>query len=362
MSRHISFSLAAMTLAGLVLGLGACGKKPDVGAKQQARTISMVNVEPRDINGGLTASGSLLPREDTAVFPQISGYRVAKVLVDEGAWVKVGQPLVQLDDTLLRSQVAQQSALAAQARALASQAESQAARGKAAAAADLLSQEQLDTRRYAAESTRAQAMAQEAAAQDVRTRAAMMVVRAPSAGLVIARNVHLGDMAAAGGTTPFYRIAKDGQIELVADISEDALGKIHTGDTVLVTLGNGSQVHGTVRIVSPGIDPTTRLSRVRISLPVRTDIRAGGFARATFVAATKSALSVPETAVRYDADGAAVLVLGPDNKLSRAPVTTGERGGGYVELLTGPPAGSVVVAKAAAMLVPGDVVRAAPAP
>ena len=360
MSRTLPFTLAVVV--SLSLGLGACNKKAAEGPKQQARSVTVVNVEPRDIDGGLTASGSLIPREDTAVFPQISGFRVAKVLVDEGVWVKTGQPLVQLDDTLLRAQVAQQTALAAQARVLASQAETQAARGKAAASADLLSQEQLDTRRFAAQSSRAQAQAQEAAAQDVRTRAGLMVVRAPCPGLVIARNVHLGDMAAAAGATPFYRIAKDGQIELAADLSENALGKLHVGDSVEVTLGDGTQVRGTIRVVSPGIDPTTRLSRVRIALPIRTDIRAGGFARATFLGATKSALSVPETAVRYDADGAAVLVVGSDSKLIRTAVTTGERGGGFVELLTGPPAGARVVAKAAAMLVPGDFVRAVTAP
>jgi HlyD family secretion protein len=43
------------------------------------------------------------------------------------------------------------------------------------------------------------------------------------------------------------------------------------------------------------------------------------------------------------------------------PVTTGQRGGGFVELVTGPPVGSRVVEKAGAMIVPGDFVRPAPA-
>jgi HlyD family secretion protein len=65
--------------------------------------------------------------------------------------------------------------------------------------------------------------------------------------------------------------------------------------------------------------------------------------------------------VRYDANGASVMVVGPDDRVTRVPVTTGDRGGGYVELITGPPDGSRVVEKAAAMLVPGDFVRPAPA-
>jgi len=54
------------------------------------------------------------------------------------------------------------------------------------------------------------------------------------------------------------------------------------------------------------------------------------------------------------------MVVGSDDRLARAPVTTGERGGGWVELLTGPPQGARVVEKAGAMFVPGDFVKVAP--
>ncbi len=63
---------------------------------------------------------------------------------------------------------------------------------------------------------------------------------------------------------------------------------------------------------------------------------------------------LPETAVRYDANGASVMVVGADGKVAQVPVRTGDRGDGYVELLSGPPAGSVVVAKAGAQLLAGD--------
>jgi HlyD family secretion protein len=43
--------------------------------------------------------------------------------------------------------------------------------------------------------------------------------------------------------------------------------------------------------------------------------------------------------------------------VTQAPVQTGEHGGGYVELLTGPPPGAVVVAKAASQILPGDYVK-----
>lgn len=344
----------ALAAAG---GLAGCEKKVAETAREQARAVSVVTVAPREIQGGLVASGSLTPREDTAIFPQINGYRVTDVLVDEGTTVKAGQPLVRMDDTLLRAQLAQQEALAKQQQVEARRADAEAARVKGLDAKGILSQEQIDTRRFAALAAEAQAAAQAAAVNDVRTREALMTVRAPYDGLVIERDVRPGDMSA--GTNPWFRIAKNSQIELAADVGEEALDKMRVGAPVQVTLADGVKVRGTVRLVSPRVDASTKLGRVRISLPVRPDIRAGGFASASFLGSTRSALAAPETAVRYDANGAAVMVVGDDNKVSRVPVTTGQRGGGYVELLNGPPAGSRVVERAGAMLVPGDIIRPA---
>ncbi len=344
----------ALALAASAV-LAGCEKKIAEPVKSQARTVSVVTIDAREIQGGLVASGALIPREDTAVFPQISGYRVAEVLVDEGATVRAGQPLARLDDTLLRAQLAQQVALANQQNIVAERAETEAARVRGLDTKGILSQEQIDARRFAALSARAQATAQAAAVNDVKTRESLMVLRAPYNGLVIERTVRPGDQAA--GASPWFRIAKDSQIELSADVGEDALGKMTVGAPVQVTLADGARVEGRVRLISPRVDANTKLGHVRISLPVRADIRAGGFASASFTGASRSAPAVPETAVRYDADGAAVMVVGSDDRVTRAPVTTGQRGGGYVELITGPPAGTRVVQRAGAMLVPGDVIR-----
>src|SRR5258706_6835945 len=164
-------------------------------------------------------------------------------------------------------------------------------------------------------------------------------------------------MSGGGGTTPWYRIAKDGQVELAADVNESALSKLRPGATARVTLADGTSVAGAVRLVSPRVDANTKLGKVRIALPTNGAVRAGGFAKASFTGVATARLAVSETAIRYDADGASVMLVGADNKVSRAAVTTGQHGGGYVELLAGPPDGSRVVAKYGAMLVNGEIVR-----
>ena len=92
------------------------------------------------------------------------------------------------------------------------------------------------------------------------------------------------------------------------------------GQSVTVELTGGGQVQGTVRLVEPAIDPETQLGSVRISLPPHPQVRAGGFARAVFAGGETPVLTVPESAIRYDADGASVMVVGPDNRVRQVAV------------------------------------------
>ncbi|HVK41861.1 MAG TPA: efflux RND transporter periplasmic adaptor subunit [Phenylobacterium sp.] len=357
----MSRSKTYLTLAvGLVsaMALSACGAKepPKKDPAAEARTVRVVRVENRAITGSLTASGSLIPREEAAVAPEVTGYRVSRVMVEEGAYVRAGQTLAQLDGALIAAQLEQQRATAAQAAIQADQAEAEAARVAGLDGQGVLSDEALQQRRFQAKAARATANAQAAAYRDVQTRAGKLAVTAPVSGLVLERTVRPGDLSA-GGTTPWFRIARDGQIELSAELPEDDMARVRVGQRATVTLPSGGTAVGQVRIVAPEVDAQTKLGSVRISLPVRSDIRAGGFGRAIFDDAAGQGLTLPETAIRYDADGASVMTVDANNRVKRVIVQTGARGEGLVTLVRGPPAGTRVIQNAAAFLLDGDVVK-----
>ncbi len=263
--------------------------------------------------------------------------------MDQGAWVRAGQPLVLLDDSLLRSQIDQQTALAAQAQ-------SQAKRVTGLDTQGVLSGEQIETRQI-------QERVQNAALNDLKVRESHMIIRAPVSGLVLERNARPGDIATTGGATPMFRIARDGLIELNAELPEDDMAHIRVGDQAKVTLPDGAQVFGRVRLIDPEVDAATKFGHVRVLMPVRADLRPGGFGRAVFVGSSMAAMTVPETAVRYDAEGASVVVVGADNRVRHVPVKTGRRAGGFVELVQGPPVGSRVLLGAAAFVLDGDMVK-----
>jgi HlyD family secretion protein len=356
-------ALAALAAA---LMLSACHKTgASQAAEPQGRVVSVVRMEPREIKGGLTASGDLVPLQEAAVLPEVGGYRVSEVLTDVGHYVKKGQVLARLDPALIQSQLAQAQAQAAQAEAQAVQAEDQAQRVRGLDDSGVLSEEQIRQRRFQARAARATAQAQVAALRDVRTRASMLEVTAPVSGLVLEKTVRPGDESTTTGTA-WFRLAQDGVIELQAQMAEEDLARLRVGQHAQVTLPSGATAPGVIRLVSPQIDPQSKLGYVRITLPVRPDIRAGGFGRAVFTDVSGVTLAVPETAVRYDADGASVMVVGDDNRVKRVPVRTGSRGGGLVQVLDGPPVGARLVASAGSFLLDGDRVRpvegAAPSP
>ena len=339
------------------LALAAC-HKPTTTTKPPARqpvAVTVASVRTQALQGGLTASGLMIPKLEAAVSTELNGYRVAKVFVDQNASVKAGQPLAQLDDTLLRAQIAQQKAVVDQQKVAAERQDAEAQRVAGLDNQGVLSQEQIIERRLAARSGHATVAAAQAQLNDLETRESLMMVRAPVSGLVLERTVRPGDIAAPA--TAMFRIAADDVVELNAEVPESGLAGIQPGDAAEVELPGGTKITGHVRLISPEVDQQTKLGHIRITLPVRPDLRPGGYGRATFSQSRRPASVVPDSAVRYDADGASVLALQSDNTVKRMLVKTGARANGMVELVGGPPPGTRVLLGGGAFVLDGDVVK-----
>jgi HlyD family secretion protein len=183
-----------------------------------------------------------------------------------------------------------------------------------------------------------------------------MTLRAPVAGAVLQRALRPGDISG-GSATPYFRIARDGLIELDAEMPDTALAHVKIDDTASVTLGTGETITGKVRFISPRVDSNTNLGRARVALPFDANLRPGSFAEARFNAASAGVLSVPASAVRYESGGASVMVVDANNMVKQTPVKLGQRAGDFVELVEGPPAGTRVLATGSAFTLDGDVIK-----
>ncbi len=352
--RHLALLAPLGTCVLLIAGCHKPLAKAAV-AGPAPLTVSVTPIRTQTLRGGVTASGLLIPELEAAVSTELNGYRVAKVMVDQDAHVVDAQPLAQLDDTLLRAQIAQQQAVVDEQKVLSERSVAEAQRVAGLDNQGVLPQEQIVERRLAARSAGAGVAAAQAQLNDLLTREKMMTVRAPVGGLVLDRTVRPGDIASP--SMVMYRIAAQDVIELNAEVSEGDLPGIHPGDQVSVTLPDNSTVTGVVRVVSPEVDAQTKLGHVRVTLPVDANLRPGGYGRATFLHSGHSVTVIPESALRFDADGASVMTLGPGDKVHRIPVRTGQHANGLVELLSGPPPGAMVLLGGGAFVLDGDTVH-----
>ncbi|ALN57916.1 efflux transporter, RND family, MFP subunit [Lysobacter enzymogenes] len=336
---------ACLLLAGATALLCACSQqKPATPrAPESVRAVTVARVESRALASAASASGLLVAREEAAVGVEQAGVRVLRVLVEEGARVRAGQPLAVLDDALLRERLAQ-------ARAQAAQAGSEAERVRGLDGSGVMSEEEIGRRR-------SQARIAQAQLRELETQSRQTTVRAPVSGVVIERSARPGSLS---GGEPLFRIVRDDQVELDAEVPETAILGIEPGQPVAVTLADGQVFAGRVRLVSPRIDPKTKLGRVRVALPVDADLRVGGFARAAFAGRSAPVATVPEKAVHFEASGPQLTLIDRDDRARRVAVKTGRRSGGVVELLQGPPVGSRVALAGGAFLIDGDRVRPEP--
>lgn len=349
----------ALTLTILLTLMVGCSKPPTTAEDKTqaalAQTITVARVVLRPMTGTSTASGLLVPREEAAVSSELSGYRVADVLVEEGATVKVGDSLVRLDPDLLQAQITKAKASLTQARAQALQPRKEAARVATLDHTGALSAEQIEQRRSQATVANATVAVTEAQLNELQVQARHMVIRAPVSGIVLERNVRPGDIASP--SQPMFRIARDGLIELDAEVPEEFLVDISIDEKTTVTLPSGQALAGTVRRISPRVDPRTKLGRVRVSLPLDPQLRAGGYARATFKRTTAAVPAVPETAIQFDAGGPMLVVIDAQQRAHHVAVKTGNRVNGFVAIENGPPVGSRIALGGGAFLLDGDPVN-----
>jgi HlyD family secretion protein len=373
----------AAVLAWLAVASASAFAEPATAERPIAPAVTVARAVEREMVERAVVTGTLVPREEVLVAPEVEGLRIVDLLVEEGARVEQGQVLARLSRDILETTLSQNTATLARAEAGIAQARSQIAQADAAQteAAQALertralmrggntTEVQLEQRISAARVAEgrlaaardglriaeAEKRSAEAARREIEVRLAHTEIKAPLGGVISRRNARLGATATAAGD-PLFRIIANGEIELEGEVTETQLRRIREGAAAEIALDRGETTRGRVRNVFPEVDRATRLGTVRISLGSDPSLRIGSFARGTVELARRTGVAVPLTSVIYGAEGAVVQVV-VDDKVQSRPVQTGLSAEGFVEVLSGVAAGEFVVAKAGSFLRSGDRVR-----
>ena len=262
-------------------------------------------------------TGFLVPHHEAQVGVDQEGFRVNDVLVQEGAKVTDGQEVVRL-------QPPPGAGGAAAAGGAPPGAPGGAGAPGAGGGVNLAAQNQ---------------------------RPGLMSLRAPAAGTVIQVSARAGQFASPQ-LGPLVRIATDDQIELEAEVPGIHMLKLSAGAPVRITVENGPDLGGRVRLVSPSIDARTQLGKVRIAVGKDPSVRIGMFARAAIDAARSCGVSIPLLAVEHQ-----TVQVVRDDVVEVRRVQTGLMSDTSVEIRDGVKEGEVVVANAGTSLHDGDQVK-----
>ncbi|WP_311269383.1 efflux RND transporter periplasmic adaptor subunit [Sphingobium sp. WCS2017Hpa-17] len=305
----------------------------------------------------VSATGSLAARIDMPVGVVGEGGMVTRVLVQPGDWVRAGQVLATVERSVQAEQVRSLAAQVEVQRANAKLAQAQLDRAKALVGRGFISAADIDQRTATRDQAEAQVRVAAAQLAEQQARTGRLDIRAPAAGLVLTRTVEPGQIVQAGGGT-LFRMAKDGEMEMQAQVAEGDLATLRTGNSATVTpIGSSQSFAGRVWQVSPVVDPQTRQGIARIAIPYNPAIRPGGFASALLTSGSGSAPLLPESAVQSDPKGSFVYIVNAKGQVERRDVTVGQVSDNGVAVTSGITGSEQIVTSAGAFLTPGQKVK-----
>jgi len=310
------------------------------------------------VQAAIAANGTIAARREMPVGVAGEGGQVVRVLVEPGQWVGAGQTLAIIDRSVQSQQAASLAASIKVSQADADLAQAELERAQALVGRGFISKADMDRKRATRDAANARVRVAQAQYQEAVARNGRLNIVAPEAGLVLTRQVEPGQVVGAGSGV-LFRMAKGGEMEMLAQLAEADLQRVRVGTTATVTpVGTSLQIAGQVWQVAPIVNMDTRQGTVRIAIPYSAALRPGGFADARLISGTEQAPLLPESAVQSDGvAGNYVLVVDGKNVIQRVPVKVGTVTDGGVSIASGLTGNEKVVVLAGAFLNPGDKVK-----
>jgi len=297
------YSLAAL-LAVLVGGgywIWTATRAPS--AAERYRTVP---IQRGDITQMASANGTLNPVVLVNVGTQVSG-TVKRLRADFNDYVQKNQILAELDPALYAAQVKQSEANLANARSQLDLAQANEARTKALLEKEYVARQDYDTSVQALKAARAQVELASAQLEKDRTNLAYTVIRSPVAGVVVSRQIDVGQTVAASFQTPtLFQIAQDlSRMQIDSAFAEADVGVIQVGQPVVfrVDAFPNRTFQGEVRQVR--LNPTTQQNVVTYDVVVSVAnplkiLLPGMTAYVNIIVARRSGvLLVPNAALRF---------------------------------------------------------------
>lgn len=356
--RPLPIALAVLAVVAVAFAMFGRGKTAAAPVPPAAMpTVTVVVPGQRAVADQITATGSIAARHDSVVGVNGEGGLVTAVLVDAGQSVAKGQLLARIDSSVQAQQVASMAAGIRSAKADAALAQSNLDRAAKLVDKGFISKADIDLKTATRDGMNAKVKVAEAQFGEMNARMARLDVRAPSAGLVLTRNVETGQIVGAGSNA-LFRIAEGGVLEMRALVAEQDMARLKVGQAASVRpVGSSTDYQGHIWLLDPVIDAGSRQGVARVALAYAPGLRVGAFANATIAAGAATRPVLPQSAVMVDETGSFVYLIDADGMVVRRNVKVGQVSVDGMSIVAGLTGTEKVVLSSGAFLAPGEKVK-----
>ena len=305
----------------------------------------------------IVASGALGAKRDQPVGIAGQGGRVIRVTVDAGSWVRAGQVLAVVDRSVQAQQAAQ---LAAQIEFGARQCGACAGQLRACLALQgrgFVSKAEIDSKKATRDAAYAQVRVAQAQLNATRAQIGQLNVIAPASGLILARNVEVGQIVGPASGA-LFRLAEGGQMEMRAQLSQQDLAGLPCRHACAGDSGRiGPQLLGLSLAGRPDHRPDFAAWRCAHRSPLRFAPSSGRIRRGADCRRRTTAPLLPQSAVLSDDKGNYVYIVNARNQIERRNIKIGTVDDNGVTIVDGLSGNEAVVLSAGPFLNPGQKVN-----
>src|SRR5580692_6702341 len=335
---------ALLAVAVVAYGLGTRhsqnGRLQDTTEAQAAPVVALVTPARVSNNAGLDLPGRLQAYIQAPIYARVPGY-LKSWKHDIGDKVKAGDVLAEIDTPDLDQQLMQARADLSVAESNAKLAQISAERWQSLASTDAVAKQDVDTRTFTWNANIAQVKSAQANVDHLAAEEGFKRLLAPFDGIVTARATDIGaliNVGAAGGAQLFV-VSETGKLRVYVNVPQNYVPSVPPGTqaTISVPEHPGKTYRGTVEASSQAVDPTTGTTLMQLIVDNSAgEMMPGDYASIRLqIAAAANVLSVPSSALIFDARGLSIATVGTDNRVLLRAVSIERDLGAVVELASG---------------------------
>jgi RND family efflux transporter MFP subunit len=334
------FLAIAVVAYGLISRAAQTSHLRDLTEAQTVPTVSVVAPNHMENTAGLDLPGRLEAYIRAPIYARVPGY-LKSWKHDIGARVKAGDVLAEIDTPDLDQQLMQARAALSVAEANAKLAQITAERWQSLASTDAVAKQDVDQRTFTWSANIAQVKAAQANVDQLVAEESFKRLIAPFEGIVTARDTDIGaliNVGAAGGAQLFV-VSETSKLRVYVNVPQNYVPSVPPGTkaTIRVPEHPDKTYSGTVEASAQAVNPTTGTTLMQIIVDNSPgELMPGDYASIHLqIAGAAHVLSVPSSALIFDAKGLSIATVDANNRVLLKPVSIDRDLGAVVELASG---------------------------